>query len=155
MRPECADHLQPNRITLVPDTAPARAPPENGTGEVDGLFHFERIPLESFGPNVERPKGVCQAPRGKDRRIDPCGEQPDSLERGLDLRDQSLEHAARGGLVGVEKLLRELERYHRRGEILLDAVVQGLLDPPAFPVEFREHQERVCQQLKRGQHDSL
>lgn len=67
------------------------------------------------------------------------------------MRSQILELSARSGRIGVEKCPCELERRRRRGEILLNAVVQRLLDPPTFPVELGEHVERVSRRIVGGQ----
>ena len=49
--------------------------------------------------------------------------------------------------------MRQLLDDHRRGEILLNAVVQRLLDTPALPVEVGEHMESVGPRVEGGQHD--
>ena len=82
----------------------------------------------------------------------PSRQAPGLDERFLDLLTQLVEQSARSGRVGVEKLPCELDRHHRRGEILLNAVVQRLLDPPALAVEVGEHVERVGLRVEGGQH---
>src|SRR5436190_17847764 len=148
-----AEKLETKSGTVAPHATPGRAAPQGATREVDRLLDLERIPPEICALDIERAEGIRQAARGEDRRIDRAGERPDSIECSLDLRSQLLEQTARSGRVGVEKLPRELERHHRRGEILLNAVVQGLLDPPALPVEVGEHVERVSRRVGGGQHD--
>ena len=148
-----AEKLEAKRITVAPHASPVRAAPQGATREVDRLLELEWIPLQVFGFDIERTQGIRQPARGEDRRIDRPGKLPDSIEGSLDLRTQLLENAASGGRVGVEKLACELERHHRRGQILLHAVVQGLLDPPALAVEVGEHVERVSRRVGEGQHD--
>jgi hypothetical protein len=148
-----AEELEAKRITVAPNASPGRAAPQGATREVDRLLDLERIPLEVCGLDIERAEGIRQAACGEDRRIDRPGERPDSIECSLDLRSQLLERTARGGRVGVEKLSCELERHDRRGEILLNAVVQRLLDPPALAVEVGEHVERVSLRVEGGQRD--
>ena len=148
-----AQEFEAKRGAVATHASSGRAAPQGATREVDRLLDLERIPLEICGFDVERAKGIRQAARGEDRRIDRPGEHPDSSECFLDLRSQLLERTARSGRVGVEKLACELERHHRRGEILLNAVVQRLLDPPALPVEVGEHVERVGVRVGGGQHD--
>ena len=123
------------------------------TREVDRLLDFERIALQVYGFDIERAQGIRQPARGEDRRIHRLGEGPHSIERALDLRSQIFEQAAHHHRVGVEKLACELECNHRRGEILLNAVVQRLLNPTALSVEVGEHMERVGLRVGRGQHD--
>ena len=138
-----AEELEAKRGTVGPYASADRAAPQGATREVDRLLDLERIPLQVCGFDIERAEGIRQAARGEDRRIDRPGERPHSLECALDLRSQLLEQTARSVRVGVEKLPCELERHHGRGEILLNAVVQRLLDPPALPVEVGEHVERL------------
>jgi len=138
-----AEELEAKSGTVAPDASPGRAAPQGVTREVDRLLDLERIPLEVCGLDIERAEGIRQAARGEDRRIDRPGERPDSIECSLELRSQLIEQTARSGRVGVEKLPCELERHYRRGEILLNAVVQRLLDPPALAVEVGEHVERI------------
>jgi hypothetical protein len=152
-RPSDAEELEAKRGAVAPHTSPGRAAPQGAAREVDRLLDLERIPLEICGFDSERAEGIREPARGEDRRIDRPGERPDSCECFLDLRGQLLERTARGGRVGVEKLPCELERHHRRGEVLLDAVVQRLLDPPALPVEVGEHTESVGPRVEGGQHD--
>src|SRR5436190_5794688 len=148
-----AEELEAKSGTVAPHASPGRAAPQGATREVDRLLDLERIPLEVCGLDIERAEGIRQAARGKDRRIDRPGERPDSLECSLDLRSQLIEQTARSGRVGVEKLPCELERHHRRGEVLLNAVVQRLLDPAALAVEVGEHVESVGLRVEGGQHD--
>ena len=152
-RPSDAEELEAKRGAVAPHTSPGRAAPQGAAREVDRLLDLERISPEVCGFDVERAEGVRQSPRREDRRIDRPGEQSDSSECFLDLRSQLLERIARGSRVGVEKLPCELERDHRRGEILLNAVVQRLLDTPALPVEVGEHTESVGPRVEGGQHD--
>ncbi len=148
-----AEELEAKRGTVAPHPSPARAAPQGATREVDRLLDLERIPLQVRGFDIERAKGIRQPTRGEDRRVDRTGELPHSLECCLDLRSQLLEHTARSGRVRAEKLPGEPERDHRRGEILLNAVVQRLLDPPALSVEVGVHAESVGPRVVGGQHD--
>jgi len=147
-----AEQLEAKSGTVAPHASPDRAASQYTAREVDRLLDLERIPLEVCSFDIERAEGSRQPARGEDRRIDRRGEQPDSGECSLDPRSQLLERTARGGRVGVQKLPCELERNHRRGEILLNAVVQSLLDPPALPVEVGEHMESVGLPVEGGQH---
>src|SRR5438477_12851403 len=112
-----AEELDAKSGTVAPHASPGRTAPQGATREVDRLLDLERIPLEVCGFHIERAESIRQPARGEDRRIDRPGELPHSIECSLDLRSQLLEGTARGGRVGVEKLPRELERHHRRGEI--------------------------------------
>jgi two-component system, cell cycle response regulator DivK len=147
-----AEELEAEHGALAPHASPRRAAPQGATGEVDRLLHLERIPLEVCGLDLEGAEGIRQPARGEDRRIDRRREPPHSIEGRLDLAGQLLEHAARSGGVGVEQLPCKLEGHRRCGEILLHAVVQRLLDPPALPVEVGEHVERVGLRIGGGQH---
>jgi len=130
-----AEELEAKSGTVAPHASPGRAAPQGATREVDRLLDLERIPLEVCGLDIERAEGIRQPACGEDRRIDRPGERPHSIECSRDLRSQLIEHTARSGRVGVQKIACELERHYRRGEILLNAVVQRLLDPPPLPVE--------------------
>lgn len=141
------------RVTVAPHASPGGAAPQRSTREVDRLLDLERMPLQIRGLDIERAKGIGQPARGEYRRIDARREGPHSLEGCLNLHAQFLELTARTRRVGVEKLPYELEREHRRGQILLDAGVQSLLDPPALPIEVGEHLERVSRCSRGGQPD--
>src|SRR5262249_27452393 len=133
------EQLEAKRATVTPHASLGRAAAQGAAREVDRLCDLERVPVHVRGLDVEPAEWVGQAARGEDRRIDRPGERAGSLECALELRTQLLEQTARSGRVRVQKLPRELERHPRRGEILLNTVVQRLLDPPALPVEVGEH----------------
>ena len=141
------------RVTVMPHMSSGRAVPQRATREVDRLLDLERIPLQVRGLDVERAQSIREAPSGKDRGIDRRGQGAHPLERCLDLHAQFLQLTARTRRVGVEKPPYELKREHRRGQILLDAGVQSLLDPPTLPVEVGEHLERVSRRSEGGQPD--
>ena len=139
--------------TVAPNASPGRAVPQGAAREVDRLLDLERIPLQIRGLDIERAKCIGQPARGEDRGIDARREGPHSLECCLNLNAQFLQLTARTRRVGVEKLPYELEREHRRSQILLNAGVQSLLDPSALPVEVGEHLERVSRRSGGGHPD--
>jgi hypothetical protein len=86
---------------------------------------------------VARDPGT-EAVRRERRRIDLGGERADALERLLELRLELLEKLRRRRRIALDDLSRELHRDRRCGEVLLDAVVERLLDPPPLAVELGE-----------------
>lgn len=148
-----AEELEAKRVAVAPHAGPAGAAPEALTREVERFLDLQRIPVEVRRLDVERAKSIREAAGGEDRRIDGRGQRSYPLDRLLDLFRQLLERTARGGRIRIEQLLCELERDRCRSEILLDAVVQRGLDPPALPIEVGDHDESVGRGPVVGQHD--
>jgi len=107
--------------------------------EYHRLLDLERVTPERAGLDPARAERVAEPVGLQERGVDLVRERPHALERLLDLPLELLQVTACRRRIAVEELQRELDGDGRRDEVLLHAVVERPLDPPALAVELVEH----------------